>query len=220
MYYTIYKITNKISGKHYIGAHKTADLQDDYVGSGTYLKRAIKKHGWERFEKDILHVFDNPEDMYNKEAELVNEEFVLDSNTYNLKIGGEGGWDYINSNIELRKAKNKKAMEIANENGASKNGLAVLKELRKDKHWHSEVCNKISDSRKKYINENGHNWDGKNHSNETKKLMSEKAKERKGEKNSQYGSMWIHNKELKQCKKISKDDLIPKGWEKGRKMKF
>ena len=35
--------------------------------------------------------------MYAKEAELVNEEFLMNENTYNLKIGGFGGFDYINS---------------------------------------------------------------------------------------------------------------------------
>ena len=41
-----------------------------------------------------------------------------------------------------------------------------------------------------------------------------------GEKNPQYGSMWIYNLELKESKKIPKGDNIPDGWLKGRKMKF
>lgn len=46
--YTIYKTTNKIDGKIYIGKHETQDLKDGYLGSGTHLKRAIKKYGEER----------------------------------------------------------------------------------------------------------------------------------------------------------------------------
>jgi hypothetical protein len=37
-----------------------------------------------------------------------------------------------------------------------------------------------------------------------------------GSKNSQYGTMWISNIELKQSKKIKKTDEIPEGWVKGR----
>lgn len=41
-----------------------------------------------------------------------------------------------------------------------------------------------------------------------------------GEKNNQYGTRWIHNKELKKSKKIPKTDVLPEGWEEGRKIKF
>jgi hypothetical protein len=118
MYYTIYKITNLINGKIYVGSHKTEDLDDNYMGSGKYLKHAQDKHGLKNFVKEVLHVFDNPEDMYAKEAEIVSEDFLAEENTYNLKKGGFGGWDHINSNETLRISKNKKARQKANEKGA------------------------------------------------------------------------------------------------------
>ena len=79
-----------------LGVHKTKDLNDGYMGSGKYLLRAQKKYGIEYFSKEYLAVFDRPEEMYEMESLLVNEEFVQDEFTYNLNLGGEGSWDYCN----------------------------------------------------------------------------------------------------------------------------
>jgi len=91
MYYTIYKTTNQINGKIYLGKHQTKTIDDSYIGSGVGLKRAIKKYGKENFTKEILFVFDNELEMNLKEKELITEEFVLRKDTYNAGIGGEGG---------------------------------------------------------------------------------------------------------------------------------
>lgn len=39
-----------------------------------------------------------------------------------------------------------------------------------------------------------------------------------GEKNSNFGKMWIHNNDLQLSKMLSKKDPIPAGWAKGRKI--
>lgn len=102
MYYTIYKITNLINGKYYIGKHQTKNLNDGYMGSGKLLKYAIAKYGIENFRKEILHIFETEAEMNAKEQELV----VVCKESYNLNEGGKGGFSYINqSNIIKFKGK-------------------------------------------------------------------------------------------------------------------
>lgn len=98
MFYIVYKITNLINNKIYIGSHKTNDLNDNYMGSGKLIKQAVEKYGFNNFKKEILFIYNNPKQMYLKEAEIVDEEFLKRTDVYNLVPGGHGGWDYINSN--------------------------------------------------------------------------------------------------------------------------
>lgn len=155
-YYTVYKITNLIDGKIYIGTHKTKRLEDGYMGSGTYLLNAIEKHGVENFKKEILFVFETSEEMYLKEAELVNEEFIKNPETYNIKIGGSGGFDYINTSGKY---------------------LYGFPNLFKGWSKTPEQNRKISESLKKRYEKGFDNpFKGKRHSEETKRLISEKVK--------------------------------------------
>lgn len=90
MFYLIYKITNTMNNKEYIGSHKTDNIHDSYMGSGTAIRNAIKKHGKDNFVKEILHVFDTPDEMFAKEREIVTEDYIKRSDTYNLMVGGLG----------------------------------------------------------------------------------------------------------------------------------
>lgn len=115
MYYTVYKVTNEVNKKYYTGCHRTKNINDNYMGSGKTLLLAQKKYGVKNFKKEILYVFDNAEDMYKKESEIVNEEFVKLENTYNIKIGGSGGWDHVNNDVPFRTEKNKRARKLADQ---------------------------------------------------------------------------------------------------------
>ncbi len=90
MFHIVYKTTNSINGKYYIGVHSTQNLDDGYLGSGYLLKKAIAKYGRDAFTRSVLfHAF-SKQDAFKVEREIVTEEFTLSKETYNLAVGGSG----------------------------------------------------------------------------------------------------------------------------------
>lgn len=200
MYYTIYKVTNRLNGKIYIGSHKTGDLNDGYMGSGTYLKRAIEKHGVENFTKEVLFVFDNPEAMYAKEAELVNEDYLMNENTYNMKVGGFGGFDYLNTSG----SQHKKLDNWLGKHLPESTKKAISKAL-KGKKRSEEVRRKLKPP----------SFKGKCHNEDTRKLIAQKAKiANMGNKNPNFDKEWITNGV--ENRMIKRGLTYPKGFYKGR----
>jgi group I intron endonuclease len=90
MNYFIYKTTNLINGKIYIGQKRAPGLAKSYLGSGTILKKAVKKYGKINFKRDILE-FCLEENMNNRERYWI--KFYDSTNHkigYNITDGGEG----------------------------------------------------------------------------------------------------------------------------------
>lgn len=85
----IYITTNKINGKKYIGQKALDRKWKIYLGSGTYLKNAIKKYGKESFNREIVAVVDSKEKMNELEIEFIKNYNAVESNDYyNIAIGG------------------------------------------------------------------------------------------------------------------------------------
>jgi hypothetical protein len=210
-YHLVYKIINLINGKIYIGKHSTDNIKDDYMGSGLLIKKAIEKYGIENFKKEIVFKAKTEKEAFKKENEIVNEEFILREDSYNLIIGGDS-FEAINSDVELRKAKNRKAAISMNKINWSDDGFRERNRTR------------LSEMSKKY-HELGifkaPNWTGKKHKEESKRKIGEKnSQHQKGEKNSQYGTCWIKkNGENRKIKKELLNTYIEDGWEKGRIIK-
>lgn len=214
MYYTVYNTTNLINSKTYIGAHKTNNLDDEYVGSGKYINRAINKHGIENFSKEIIFRAVSEDIMYWIERMLVDEEHVKDSMTYNLKLGGQGGFSYINSYCGNQGERlNKHLSHAKRVLGGVNSRYKVLNTPELYIKWKHTCKLKYTLG---YISPNK----GRPMSEVWKSNIS-KAKKGKalGELNSQYGTVWVY-KDTRGAKKIHRDELLiylQDGWKCGRK---
>ena len=222
MQYIVYQIKNNINGKIYIGCHKTDDINDGYMGSGKILLRAYEKYGQENFTKTILYIFDTSEEMFDQEIELVNESFIERKDTYNIKQGGRGGWDHINTNrtpeqIEARAELNREITRNRIIDPVRRG--EIMREMRASPKFQA----KLRKGQERFLAENGGgSFKGKHHTAKSKaKIGAANAVHQAGKKNSQYGTCWIHNNRV--SKKIEKNDLneyLTEGWIKGRKIKF
>ena len=169
MYY-IYRITNKINGKTYIGQHKYKNLNDSYIGSGVLLAKAKKKYGIENFEKEILE-FDIPNvDLANDwEQMYILFERAKGKAEYNIASGGLG---HIGHHSEETK---KKMSKTRTGRKHSEEWCKHMSEGLKGRVFSEEWMKKISDSHKGQMS----GMKGKHHSVETKKKLSEAHKGRR-----------------------------------------
>ena len=209
MYYYVYQITNLLNNKIYVGKHKSSKhpSENEYYGSGKQITSAIKKYGIENFKKEVLYYCSSLEEMADKEAEIVTEDFVKRPDTYNMHKGGNGGWDHYNGSKE----------HIDNSIKGGKLSAKRLNDFIAEQktnntqwwqNWYTSVCEANKElslkaltpearaKRKKTFNQMGHS---------------------QGEKNSQFGRIWISNVLTKEVKRITINDNIPDGWVRGKK---
>jgi hypothetical protein len=103
--YTVYRTTNISNGKYYIGVHKTDNPQDGYLGSGRAIEDAIRKYGKDSFEKEVLFITESKEEAFQKEKDLTVD--FNTNKTYNMRIGGVGGFTKENSHKGYEKIRDR-----------------------------------------------------------------------------------------------------------------
>lgn len=84
----IYKTTNLINGKFYVG--KDAKNNPTYLGSGKVLRQSIKKYGRQNFKKEILEECSSLDELEQKEQYWIDKLNAIEKG-YNLTKGGTGG---------------------------------------------------------------------------------------------------------------------------------
>lgn len=92
----VYKFAHKETGKYYIGSHNKPSAESTYMGSGLIWQKALKKHGKDAFEKEILY----EGDFFREEEERILKELnaAEDPMSYNMKNEALGGSFYGEKN--------------------------------------------------------------------------------------------------------------------------
>ena len=174
MYY-IYRITNKVNGKTYIGQHKYRKLNDNYMGSGKLLKLAKKKYGKENFEKEILE-FDIPNiDLANDwEQMYILFERAKGKAEYNIANGGQGRLS-ISEETRRKLSESHKGQTAWNKGKHHCEETRRISEARKGKPSHNKG-KPMPEEQKKKISETlkGRHY----HTEEARRKMSETRKGR------------------------------------------
>lgn len=89
MYGYVYKTTNKLNNKIYIGQHKASSFDNSYYGSGTIIQNALNKYGKENFQVEVLYEAISFEDLNDKECFYITYFNSTDDKIgYNIKKGG------------------------------------------------------------------------------------------------------------------------------------
>ena len=178
---SIYKITNTLNGKAYIGqtirdAEKTR-IRDHLTGNvngSRLVKRAIEKYGQDTFTYEILHDGIIPEFLNDLEKEVIEKYNTLAPRGYNLDAGGSNGSPSEETKRKISEAsKGKKMSEEARR-----------KQSEAKKGEKNPMYGKYGEKHPMYGKPSAKGFLGKKHSDETLQRMSESSR---GEKNPMYG---------------------------------
>ena len=210
----IYLITNKVTGKQYVGqtTRSVKNRWKEHCESKTCIGNAIKKYGKKSFSKKVIEQCKSLNKLDKKEVHWIKELNTIAPNGYNLTEGGNGNLGYVASK-ETRKKMSESRMgikmskETCKRMSESHKGIALSKDHRKRIGlsqigrigWNKGVPR--SETTKKKISQansgKGNAMYGKNFSKEHRRKMSEAKKGR------------THSKETK--RKMS--ESAKKAWE-------
>lgn len=187
MYGYIYKTTNLVNNKIYIGQKKANSfLSNKYLGSGTLFLRAVNSYGKDNFICELVEECNSASELNEREIYWINFYNSTDTSIgYNLTLGGEGIRGYSMSDETKEKISNSLKGKFAGENNpmyGSKGGFYGKHHSKetKEKMRLASLGKPKSDLHRKNISisksGNNHPNFGKELREETKKKMSLKAK--------------------------------------------
>ena len=202
----IYKYTNLINGKIYIGQTKQTLEQRDYkhqtqLNDNTYFHRAIKKHGYENFDFEILYEYKSEINVINV-LNVVEMAYIKYYDSKNHEIGynmNDGGGGSLNPIIVKRKP-------------LSEETRRKISETLKSKHY--EYTEEYKKNLSERMKGNTYN-NGRKHTEEFKKMVSERHKGHKynlGKKRTKEFCDEISNRQSKRIAQYDLDGNFIKEW--------
>lgn len=192
---------------YYVGKRKCPDnynpWNDPYMGSPKTHKN---KWGSTKFTKVVIECFDNDKDVSLAETNLLKElDWENDPYCLNECCGGKFSYDVNRIGALI---KNKLPVKQSTRDKISNN----MKELWSSSNWNNKekILNMLLENQSKAVE-----------ASKTPEAIQKRVKifkercHQQGEKNSQYGTKLIYNLELRQTKRINKNEKIPEGWRGG-----
>lgn len=195
----IYKITNNVTGKIYVGKRQKSEFDKYYWGSGTYIGNSIKCYGVENFSRDVLEWCHTIDYLLERERFWIEK---LDARNpavgYNLSDGGQG------STVGGK---------------ANANYCYVHKDSEVLRIFKSELESYLAQgySRGRGYGSNG--LVGRKATSETRSRMSAGGKGKhnnSGKNNPCYGSKFYWANDGKTNKRIGLTESLPEGFVKGK----
>lgn len=183
MIHFIYLTKNLITNEKYIGKHY-GELDDDYLGSGKILQRAIDKYGKENFQREILYISKNAQENSEKEKEFIKAfNAIKDRTFYNIAEGGDGGDIFhllpVEQQEKIRQEARKRTTGIKNPRYGVHLTEETKEKIRKNRNTDYMQTIEYKQIMSKAVSGEKNGMFGKHHSEESKQKMSQAKKGKK-----------------------------------------
>ena len=227
-YNCIYMYINKLNGRKYIGQAQDFNKRHrHHIAKSTNkypIDRAFNKYGKENFEIKILaENIPTQEQMNEYEKFFIKRYKILATECgYNISNGGESGHNNFAGKTEEEINEIKHKISIHHADISGKNNPMYCKCGKDNPNYDSKRSNKSIEKRRETVLKNGtykeknNPFYGKHHTEETKKIMSEKAKGRKiSEETKKKMSKSQKGKGTKKIAQYDKNMNLIKIWNSG-----